>query len=115
MYEVQLVNILGPIELWGFSSTPEDTALSSRLFKAVSPQMALRFLAAVFPGGSAVSEITRRRKQRINETGLSAEEAEVGVIDDLAQEILDGRGIAVGVYDRVRSMDQDSDIPIAAE
>lgn len=77
--------------------------------------MALRYLAAVFPGGSAVGEITRRRQSRINETGLSAEEAEIGVIDDLAQEVLDGRGIAVGVHDRVRSMDEDGDIPIAAE
>lgn len=77
--------------------------------------MALRYLAVVFPDGSAIGEITRRRHARINETGLSAEEAELGVIDDLAKEILEGRGIAVGVHDRVRSMDHDNDIPIAAE
>ncbi|ARW12126.1 ATP-binding protein [Acetobacter ascendens] len=115
MYEVQLINVLGPIELWSFSSTPGDTALRSRLFNAIGSQMALRYLAVVFPDGSAIGEITRRRHARINETGLSAEEAELGVIDDLAKEILEGRGIAVGVHDRVRSMDHDNDIPIAAE
>ncbi|AOX18419.1 secretion protein [Kozakia baliensis] len=114
-YEQHLINVLGPIELWSFSSTPGDTALRARLFAAVPSSIALRQLAVVFPGGSAVDEITRRKDARIREAGLGTEEAEDGVIDELAREILDGRGIAAGVHERVREMDHDDDYLMAAE
>ncbi|KXV49945.1 secretion protein [Gluconobacter albidus] len=105
-YEQLLVNVLGPIELWAFSSTPNDTALRSRLFARMPSSRALRCLAIVFPGGSAEKELTRRKAEAMKTSFLQEEQAQQGVMDALVDEILSGQGIAVGLYDRLDAMDE---------
>ncbi len=101
-YEQMLVNSLGPIELWALSTTPGDTSLRNRLYDKVGFSEGLRRLAKVFPRGSALKEIERRKVDRLTRGELDTK-AEAGVVDELASEMVDGRGIAIalrGVEDR---------------
>ncbi|MBU2759268.1 hypothetical protein [Acidithiobacillus sulfurivorans] len=47
-----LRNTVGPIALWAFSSTREDTILRDRLYREFGPVTARRVLAKLYPGGS---------------------------------------------------------------
>ncbi|WP_294537737.1 ATP-binding protein [uncultured Rhodoblastus sp.] len=93
-YEQVLVNQLGPVELWAHSTTPGDSALRNRLYSALGFEEALRRLATVFPKGSALKEIERRKADRLKAGGMEST-AQAGVVDDLAAELIDGRGIAL--------------------
>ena len=111
-YEQMLVNSLGPIELWALSTTPGDTSLRNRLYDKVGFSEGLRRLAKVFPRGSALKEIERRKVDRLTRGELDTK-AEAGVVDELASEIVDGRGIAIAL----RGVENSSEPPmmLAAE
>jgi intracellular multiplication protein IcmB len=86
-YEQHLINTLGPIELWAFSTSAEDVAIRNRLYARLGAAQARRLLAANFPGGSARTEI-RRRINELADAGKT-EEASVGnVIDTIANEMI---------------------------
>ncbi len=93
-YEQKLVNSLGPVELWALSTTPGDTGLRNRLYDSVGFSEALRRLSKIFPSGSALKEIERRKSERLRR-GEQDSRAQAGVIDELAAELLDGRGIGL--------------------
>ncbi len=59
-YEQHLINTLGPIELWAFSTTAEDAMIRNRLYTRLGAGQARRLLAANYPGGSARNDIKRR-------------------------------------------------------
>ena len=87
-YEQHLINTLGPIELWAFSTSTEDVAIRNRLYARLGASAARRLLAANFPGGSARSEI-RRRITALSDKG-DIENANVGavtakIIDELIE------------------------------
>ena len=84
-HEHLLVNTLGPMELWSFSTTAEDAALRNRLYQEIGPIEARKRLANRFPGGSAKSEIERRIIRKA-EMGASNEDPE-GIIEELVREI----------------------------
>ncbi len=77
-YEQHLINTLGPIELWAFSTSAEDVAIRNRLYARLGAGQARRLLAANFPGGSARSEI-RRRVADLAEKG-EMDKASVGAV-----------------------------------
>lgn len=86
LHEHLLINTLGPIELWAFSTTSDDVALRNRLYERVGPSLARATLARRFPGGSAKDEIERRK--RLLSSGPSiTEEQQAGVIGSLAEEL----------------------------
>ena len=91
-----LVNSLGPIELWALSTTPDDAALRNRLYEAVGFQEALRRLSKVFPAGSAQKEVERRRLERLKSGEMEARATE-SVLEGLAAEMIDGRGVALAL------------------
>jgi len=93
-YEQMLVNSLGPVELWAFSTSPQDVALRSRLYKRVGPAEARRRLARVFPDGSAKDEIERRKQER-QQAGEDEARARMSVVQDLADELVDGHGLGI--------------------
>ena len=93
-YEQKLVNSLGPIELWAFSTTPGDTALRNRLYERVGFSEALRRLSRIFPHGSALKEIERRKTDRLGKGELDTH-AQEGVVEQIAAELLDGTGIGL--------------------
>jgi intracellular multiplication protein IcmB len=109
-YEQMLVNTLGPVELWALSTTPGDTALRNRLYERVGFREALRRLAKIFPAGSAVTEIERRRSERASR-GEVESRAQAGVIEELCDELVGGEGIGL----KLKGWDDDSERREAAE
>ena len=85
-HEHLLVNTLGPMELWSFSTTAEDAALRNRLYQELGPNEARKRLAKRFPGGSAKSEI-ERRIAKLSELGKSAGDEGDGIIEELVNEL----------------------------
>ncbi len=93
VYEQHLVNTLGPIELWAFSTSSKDAELRHRLYEKLGPIRARQRLAAIFPGGTAEDELEKRTQSMI-ETGLSKDTADSSVMDEIANEIINCKGIA---------------------
>ncbi len=93
-YEQMLVNSLGPIELWAFSTTPTDVALRNRLYELVGFSEGLRRLSRVFPTGTAKKEVGRRKDERLRR-GEEDGRAQAGVVDELADELINGRGLGI--------------------
>jgi intracellular multiplication protein IcmB len=83
-----LTSTLGPIELWAFSTTAEDSIIRNRLYRQLGPAEARRVLANIFPSGSSVKYI-EGRLSRLKERGtLIDEEIRQGVIDFIIKAIL---------------------------
>ena len=78
-------NTVGPEELWGHSTTPEDMSLRRTLAKDVGEDTARRILGRFFPNGSAVKVIEHRRRTA-GETGGES------VIQSLSNELIDKQG-----------------------
>lgn len=85
-HEHLLMNTLGPMELWAFSTTAEDAALRNRLYATIGPIETRARLAKRYPGGSAKSDV-EARLARMAEMGHDADEAADGVIDQIVKEI----------------------------
>jgi len=93
-YEQMLVNSLGPVELWALSTTPEDVALRGRLYQRLGHAEALRRLSRVFPKGTARRE-TERRKDERTRRGEDEGHAMAGVVQELADELINGQGLGI--------------------
>ncbi len=89
-HEHLLYNTLGPIELWAFSTTPEDVGLRRRLYAKLGAAEARRRLATRFSGGSAKEDILRRIKTLAEQGAGNKMDAQASVIQDLADEIASG-------------------------
>ena len=76
---------IGGQPLWAFSTTTEDVAIRNNLYKRMEPSEALRRLAARFPGGSAKSEVERRRRKVADQS--DADDVLVNVIQEIADEL----------------------------
>jgi intracellular multiplication protein IcmB len=59
-----LVNNLGSIELWAFSTTTEDVALRNRMYRVCAPNEARIRLAKMFPSGSAKAVIEKMKEEQ---------------------------------------------------
>lgn len=75
-----LTNTVGPIELWAFSTTLEDVALRTRLYKRIGTYAARKILAEHFPLGTAIETIEQMRS-----VASSTEDATV--IEQLANKL----------------------------
>ena len=93
-YEQMLVNTLGPIELWALSTTPGDTALRNRLYDRVGFSRGVAASGEDISAGSALKEIERRKSERLRSGEIDAR-AQSGVVDELAEELVDGHGVGV--------------------
>ena len=87
-YEQHLINTLGPIELWAFSTSAEDVAMRNRLYSRLGAAQARRLLAANFPGGSARSEI-RRRVADLADKGDVEKASVSAVINEMVTDMID--------------------------
>ena len=94
--EQMLYNTLGGREIWALSTSPNDAALRDRLYETVGHAEAWRRLARIFPGGSAATEIERRRDALVGR-GMDEGNAEARVIDEIADELRNGRGIGLAL------------------
>lgn len=83
-----LTSTLGPIELWAFNTTSEDSLLRNKLYIQLGPAEARRVLATIFPSGSATKYI-EKRLATIKEKGhVVDEEVKQGTIDKIVREII---------------------------
>ncbi|MEC5382746.1 hypothetical protein VSX64_18055 [Aurantimonas sp. C2-6-R+9] len=87
-YVQELINTLGPIELWALSTTAEDAALRGMLYDRLGSKAARRLLARRFPEGSAKGAIERRLAD-LEDRGTAISDAERGnVLKNLADELV---------------------------
>lgn len=87
-YEQHLINTLGPIELWAFSTSAEDVIVRNKLYAKLGAGRARQMLAQTFPGGSARAEIKRRVMARAN-AGETRGAASSAVIEEIVTELVD--------------------------
>ena len=85
-YEQFLMNTMGPIELWAYSTSSEDVALRRRMYDQLGAARGRQVLAVTFPNGSARPEIQRRVAMR-TESGEVASAATSAVIDEIASDL----------------------------
>lgn len=86
-YEQHLINTLGPIELWAFSTTAEDAMIRNRLYTRLGASQARRLLGANYPGGSARNDI-KRRIAALSDKG-EVEKASLGaVVETIIEELV---------------------------
>ncbi|MES2142321.1 MAG: type IV secretion protein IcmB [Pseudomonadota bacterium] len=80
---------LGPIELWAFSTTVEDANLRNRLYHHLGPVETRRVLARLFPNGSIKKLVEKRLANLKEEQGLITEDSRLGLVDQIAEEIVE--------------------------
>jgi intracellular multiplication protein IcmB len=86
-YEQHLINTLGPIELWAFSTTAEDAVIRNRLYTRLGAAQARRLLGANYPGGSARNDI-KRRIATFSDKGEMDKATLGAVIDMIVEELV---------------------------
>lgn len=79
---------LGPVELWAFSTTSEDTLIRNKLYQKCNPAEARRLLANLFPSGTATKMIENRLVAIKEKRGLIEEDMKLSVVDQLVADIL---------------------------
>ena len=94
--EQLLINLMGAREIWALSTRPQDVALRDRLYAAIGHTEAWRRLAAIFPSGTALAEVERRVSE-LTRGGVEEGRANSQVVDGLAQELLDGKGLGLAL------------------
>ncbi|TAL63720.1 MAG: type IV secretion protein IcmB [Burkholderiaceae bacterium] len=87
---VQLLrNTVGGIKLWAFSTTNEDVIVRDALYSRIGPTETRRFLAKLYPGGSVVDEIERRKNAMSQAAMVDVTDKGEGVIVQLIDELVD--------------------------
>jgi len=76
-----LTNTTGPLELWAMSTTQQDTALRTELYKRIGPMAARQVLAKRFPLGTAKTYIEALEYSSQSNTKLS-------VVKQLAEDLV---------------------------
>ena len=80
---------LGPIELWSFNTTMEDTILRNSLYQSIGPKSARYVLAKIFPSGSCTSYVAEQLSQdEDDESGLITDEEKTSIIKQLSEKIV---------------------------
>ena len=87
---IQLLTLtLGPIELWSFSTTAEDTYIRNKLYNLLGPAEARRVLANIFPTGSSSKYIESRLKSMEDDTsGIISSDEKDDVLDATVADIM---------------------------
>lgn len=83
-----LTATLGPVELWAFTTTAEDSNVRNQLYRKIGPAEGRRVLATLFPSGSAAKFVEARLVNIKDQGGMMDESVKLGVIDQLVSDIL---------------------------
>lgn len=79
---------LGPIELWAFSTTPEDANVRNQLYKRIGASEARRVLAYLFPNGTITKHIEMRLNEIKDNKGLITEDLRNSILEQIVEETL---------------------------
>lgn len=82
-----ITNTIGPIELWAFNTTSEDARIRNALYEKIGAVEARRFLAMMYPTGSAAHVVEERMNAFRDSTGLVSKDKVQSVIETLINEI----------------------------
>jgi len=83
-----ITSTIGPIELWAFTTTAEDSRIRNALYKEIGANDARRLLAHVFPSGSATGVIEEKLNAIKDKTGNIIDTSNSNIVDDIIQELL---------------------------
>lgn len=82
-----ITSTIGPIELWAFNTTAIDTRIRNSLYEKIGAVETRKFLAMMYPTGSAARVVEERMGQYTDKSGIVSEEKTNSVIDELIDEI----------------------------
>ncbi|MBU0743824.1 MAG: type IV secretion protein IcmB [Gammaproteobacteria bacterium] len=82
-----LTSTLGPIELWAFNTTSEDSNVRNQLYRKIGPAEARRVLATIFPSGTVTKYLETSLNAIKEKGGLIDDDIRVGVIEALVNSI----------------------------
>jgi len=86
---VQLLTLtLGPIELWALSTTAEDVIIRNHMYRHLGPSEARRYLAIVFPEGTATKELSKRFKETTEDQMLIEDDEKESILMGLVRDLL---------------------------
>lgn len=81
----RLTNTVGPLLMVAFESRAEDRAVRNRLYKLIGVMATLRVIARTYPRG--IKPEVDRRKNLMEDRGLTAQEGPKDIISDLVEEL----------------------------
>lgn len=84
-----LTSTLGPIELWSFNTTAEDSNVRNQLYRKIGPVETRRVLATIFPSGTVTKYLEDRLLSIKEKGGLIDTDVKFGVIEELVEVIID--------------------------
>jgi intracellular multiplication protein IcmB len=91
-----LTNTIGPIELWAFNTTAVDARIRNALYEKIGAAETRRFLATVFPNGSAAKVVEERMSVLKEKSGLITDEESLSIVETLIHELHEQyKGLAV--------------------
>lgn len=85
---------VGPMRLWALSTTAEDRKLRGLLYAALPGNEARALLARYFPAGSCKRTVDNLKAEVAQGGGFVDEAVEASVIERIARQMLDERGVA---------------------
>lgn len=83
-----LTATLGPVELWAFTTTAEDSNIRNQLYRKIGPTETRRVLATIFPNGTGTKYVENKLATLKEQGGLIDEDIKIGVIDQLIADII---------------------------
>ncbi len=84
-----ITSTIGPIELWAFNTTAEDARIRNALYQSIGANEARRFLAQLYPSGSAARVVEERMNKLKDKNDLITDEQTQSIVEALIQEIYD--------------------------
>lgn len=88
MHTHLLTNTIGPVELWAFSTTAEDTFVRNQLYDRLGPRVARKVLASMYPSGT-IAPVVERRMAELKDSGMLTDEATKGILQTILEEIVE--------------------------
>ncbi len=82
-----ITSTIGPIELWAFNTTAEDARIRNALYEKIGASEARKFLAIMYPSGSAARVVEERMSVLKDKDGLISDERSQSVVEELINEI----------------------------
>lgn len=82
-----ITSTIGPIELWAFNTTAEDARIRNALYEKIGASETRKFLAMMYPNGSAAKVVEERMSMLKDKSGLITEEKSESIVEELIKEI----------------------------
>ena len=82
-----ITSTIGPIELWAFNTTSEDARIRNALYEKIGASETRKFLASMYPSGSAARVVEERMGELKDKSGLISDDSSQSVVEELIKEL----------------------------